>query len=174
MLHGYNLIRGCKASTPPQTNGSQPSLSSLEWGTHPACMIDDILMRPPTGVGSTAAVHAADVQKVHGYNTDHALLTAALSGAQLNVIHVTDDPVCTRTTPTKRLQTPVKATARQAFQQRLLENASALIQQLNGRLSPALQEATAFLEEQQCKNAKKIHKLTTLGDRPAGEVVDEL
>jgi hypothetical protein len=137
-------------------------------------MIDDILMRPPTSVGSTAAVHAAEIQQAHGYNTDHALLTAALSGAKLNVIHVTEDPVHTRPTPTKRLQTPVKATARQAFQQRLLETASALIQQLNGRLSTAMQEATAFLEEQQCENAKEIHKLTTLGDRPAGDVVDEL
>jgi hypothetical protein len=137
-------------------------------------MIDDILMRPPIGVGSTAAVHAAEIQQVHGYNTDHALLTTTLSGAKLNVIHVTDDPVRTRPNPTKRLHTPVKATARQAFQQRLLENASALIQQLNGRLSPALQEATAFLEEQQWKNGKEVHKLTTLGDTPAGEVVDEL
>jgi hypothetical protein len=151
----------------------QPTFTVIGMGDSPS-MIDDILMRPPTGVGSSAAVQTAEIQQVHGYNTDHALLTASLSGAKLNVIHVTDNPVGTRPTPTKRLQTPVKATARQAFQQRLLENASALIQQLNGRLLPALQEATAFLEEQQCKNAKEVHKLSTLEDRPAGEVVDEL
>jgi hypothetical protein len=48
-------------------------------------------------------------------------------------------------------------TSMHAFQQRLLvEHASAIIQQLNIRLSPAVQEATAFLEEQHCKMAKEV------------------
>jgi hypothetical protein len=44
-------------------------------------MIDNILLRPFTGVDHTAAVHAAEIQQVHGYKTGHALFTAALSGA---------------------------------------------------------------------------------------------
>jgi hypothetical protein len=40
-------------------------------------VIDDILLRPPIGVSSTESVHAAEIHQVHGYNTDHALITAS-------------------------------------------------------------------------------------------------
>jgi hypothetical protein len=53
------------------TNNRQPTFTVIGMGDSPS-MIADILLRPPTGVGSTAAVHAAEIQLVHGYNTDHA------------------------------------------------------------------------------------------------------
>ena len=154
-------------------NNRQPTYTVSGMGDSPS-MIDDILLQPPTGVCNEVVVYAAEIHQGHGYNTDHALMTASLSGAKLNAIHVTSNQVRTRPTPARRLQTPVKATARQAFHQRLLENASALIQQLNGRLAPISQETIAFLEEQKSQNAKDVHKLDMLGGRPADEVVDEL
>jgi hypothetical protein len=41
-------------------NNRQPTFTVIGMGDSPST-IDDILMRPPTGVGSTAAVHAAEI-----------------------------------------------------------------------------------------------------------------
>jgi exonuclease III len=53
-------------------NNRQPTFFVIVMRDSPS-MIDDMLLPPPTGVGSTAAVHAAEIQQVHGHNTDHAL-----------------------------------------------------------------------------------------------------
>jgi cbb3-type cytochrome oxidase cytochrome c subunit len=57
-------------------NNRQPTFTVI--GDSPSMIDDMTLLRLPTKVGSTA-VHAAEIQQVHGYNTDHALLTASLS-----------------------------------------------------------------------------------------------
>jgi Reverse transcriptase (RNA-dependent DNA polymerase) len=151
----------------------QPTFSVVGMGDSPS-MIDDILLRTPAGVNTKNAIHSAGIQQEHGYNTDHALLTTSLSGGELNIIHATDNPVRARAPPMKRLKSPISNATRQAFQQRLLEAASGLMQKVDNQLMPASLEADVFLAAQKLRDAKEVHKLTTLHGRPAEEVVNEI
>ena len=107
-------------------------------------MIDDILLRTPAGATTHDAIHTAHIQREHGYNTDHALLATSLSGGALNIIHATYNPNLVRQLPVKRLKSPITNATRRAFQQRFLEVASGLMQQIDNQLVPALREAREF------------------------------
>jgi hypothetical protein len=103
------------------------------------------------------------------------MFTASHSGAMLDVIPVGHrqsiqyaHEYTTHTNQAAAKPCDSHCTTRQL----LLENASALIQQLNGRLSPALHNCIPGGTTKQ--KSKDVHKLSVLADRPAGDAVDEL
>ena len=163
------------ASIYTQLGKRAPTYSVAGMGDSPS-MIDDTLLRPGAGAGPASLVAAAGIQPLHGYATDHALLSATLRVSCLGLTALRQPlPARPLAKVEQRLVTPVSAADQAAFQVAMLDNQSAEIAVLHARLRELVEgQARPFMLQRAGENAGEVHQLGVLGGAPARNVIEEL
>ena len=114
---------------------------------------------------------------MHGYATDHAVLTATVNLKPAGIELPTEyKPQQTATAkPTVRIVTPVSQANTHAFQTRVLEAHSHSIQQLGQRLGDIIDtDIMQYMDQQKATDAAATRRLEVLEGRPAREVVEDI
>jgi ribonuclease HI len=143
-------------------------------GVETSSRIDDILWMPGRGHKGGRNQHSERVIKPEGCLFDHDPLEATLCAGELGIVLPVEAPTGQARTVTK-LKLPIPKEAAEQTRQRVEHDLANPIYILGAQISKYLvEEVRPHMDGLSDKDARGVHKLQTLGDRPAKTVIEEL